>query len=531
MVLLFSLVVMGGLYNGTLEILEGLHFGQRIPYLPPSMPLSLLLLFLFVLLTFSNGIAALSSLFLSKELDLVLSSPIGSPGFFIGKFTEIYSSSSWMALLFGLPTFIALGNFYDASPLYYLAITLALLPLFAIPSAISLILVTIFTTLVPANRTRDFFFVTFGALLALAYFLFGNLKEINEYSAGSFQSIFSIPNSVWLPSYWASIFIGEILYSSSETGLLIYLIALFSVALALISGAYLIVKTFHPAAYSKNLSARQSWGAQSSVGYRIARTISSPLPQHFRAIASKEYKLFARDMSQAMQLVMLLGICLLYLYNFRALQALESLPVHTALWWQAFLLLANMLMGSFVITAIAARFVFPSLSLEGSSFWIYQKAPISLEKVVAAKMLYWFIPISFTSCIIFVSGALAIQATPFMVLCTAALSVLLAFGIVGLALGLGAHFIKLDWEHTAQLTTGFGNLIYMLASTALILVSLLPVLVLVFVYTLRELESKIPQSTWLIVLISTFFLVGIINMLTVRWSFRIARNSLMSLSR
>lgn len=48
---------------------------------------------------------------------------------------------------------------------------------------------------------------------------------------------------------------------------------------------------------------------------------------------------------------------------------IDDLPIGQRLWWQAILIIGNMTMGAFVMTAVATRFVFPSVSLEGQTFW------------------------------------------------------------------------------------------------------------------------------------------------------------------
>ena len=48
----------------------------------------------------------------------------------------------------------------------------------------------------------------------------------------------------------------------------------------------------------------------------------------------------------------------------------------------------------------------------------------------------------------------------------------MSFGIVGLAIGVGAYFANFDWEHPSQLAAGFGTLVFMLIGFVLIIANL-----------------------------------------------------------
>src|SRR5262245_28855790 len=97
---IFSLAVMYGLYRGTIETLAKLSTSTTLAYMPPALPLGLVLMLLFTMLLFSNSVNALGSLFLSHDLDLVLAAPISTYSFFRAKVVEVLFSSSWMAIVF-----------------------------------------------------------------------------------------------------------------------------------------------------------------------------------------------------------------------------------------------------------------------------------------------------------------------------------------------------------------------------------------------------------------------------------------------
>lgn len=527
----FSFGIMYAIYDGGVRSLDKLHGQVHFVYLHPSLPIGLILIMLLMMLVFSNSVAALGTLFIAHDLDLVLASPLSTFKFFWGKFIEVFMSSSWMAAVFVLPALLAFGTHYNASIEYYLIGAIALLPYFAIPSAISMVLVTLAARVFPATRARALF-ICIVALLVLALYFFA---ETLAPEGTSFQDIhhilrmialLSLPNTSWVPSYWTATSLGELLVPTGKT-IFPYLLILYSVAAVLISLAFITLRLLHFEAYSKAKSNTYGIRLQSKSAQERLVMITPYLAQPYRAIIGKELKSFARDMTQAVQLILLLGLCMIYLYNFRILRAVSGLPEATQLWWEGFLVMANVAMGAFVITAVGTRFVFPSISLEGQSFWILQTAPISVKDLLKAKFWCWLIPVASISSVILASGALAIHAKPQIVIINALSSWIISYGIVGLGVGLGAFFANFTWEHSSQLAASFGSLIYMLFCTLLIAINMLPTSVLIFLRTLRLFGYTFSAFEWYVSVACVTFLLIYINYSATRWALKIGENALL----
>ena len=80
--------------------------------------LELLLLGMFGLLCFSNTVTALSTFYLSDDLELLLSLPVHRERFHMARLIDTLFQSSWMIMIFGLPVFVAYGWVYSVGPLY-----------------------------------------------------------------------------------------------------------------------------------------------------------------------------------------------------------------------------------------------------------------------------------------------------------------------------------------------------------------------------------------------------------------------------
>jgi ABC-2 type transport system permease protein len=248
-----------------------------------------------------------------------------------------------------------------------------------------------------------------------------------------------------------------------------------------------------------------------------------------RALVTKEYKLFARDMIQALQLMVLLGLCVMYLYNFQILRtAGESAPIAAGarIWWSAILVIMNLAVGGLVITTVCMRFVFPSVSLEGQSYWILQVAPVSPLELLKAKFWCWLIPLGTITSVIMASGALAIQAEPRIVAVSAFVSWVFCYGIVGLAVGLGAFFSNFTWDHPAQLTASFGALMYLFLSVILVAGSMVPTSVLVLLRTARSQGMNFPPAQWAVFVILASAFVVYLNFVAHRWAMKLGAQAL-----
>lgn len=529
-ILAFCVAVTVSIFHGTISALEKIKEDISFAYLPAPLPLGLVLLFLFVMLLFSNSISALGSFYLGRDLDLILASPLGPRRLFFGKMAEIIGSSSWMAIIFGLPAIAGFASAYGAGWPYLAVVIATLVPYFVIPTALAIIFVTLFTMAIPANRTREILFAIF-ALVLLGIYLVGKLIFP---SGASFQnvndilrivSILSMPNTSWMPSYWAATCLGEVLEKSGKD-CTPYLIMLYTTAVGLTALAYMLVRILHFSAYSRAKDNQRGVRLSSRRSQSALVRLTPLFDQQFRAIFAKEFKVFARDMTQAVQLLLLLGLCMIYLYNFRILQSVGGLPEATRMWWQGFLVVSNLAMGAFVITAVCTRFVFPSLSLEGQSFWIIQTSPMPIKSLLRAKFLCWLFPVATISSVIFASGALAINAGPHVVIINALSSWIICYGIVGLAVGMGAFFANFDWEHTSQLAASFGSLVFMLFSTLLIVLNLVPSGLLIFLRTLKMAGYTFSDMHWYLAVGCAALLLIYLNYTATRWSLNLGEAAL-----
>src|SRR5947207_5775850 len=92
-----------------------LAYFRGVPEIGPFLAgklLGLILVGFFSILLLSNIITALSSFFLSRDLDLLVSAPVDWLKLYLAKLLETLVNSSWMVVLMAVPLFAAYGVVY-----------------------------------------------------------------------------------------------------------------------------------------------------------------------------------------------------------------------------------------------------------------------------------------------------------------------------------------------------------------------------------------------------------------------------------
>lgn len=450
-----------------------LVYFQTVHELGPSLAYQLLLIILLTFLSmllFSNVITALSNFFLARDLDLVLSTPVPASAFFFSRLITTTVNSSWMVLFFSLPVFAAYNSAFRGGALFYLWVILVLPFFLIIPAALGATITHLLVYSLPARRIRDIlFFIGLFAFITL-YLLFRLSQPerlVQPEAFGHFLQFLSAmetPSSPFLPSSWSAEIFASVLFKKQADAGFFYGL-LMSYALFLPLAASWISTTVYLSGWSKAQEARQG----RRQGYRldlIINWMTRPFPDISKAIIIKDIKTFLRDTTQWSQLLLLLALIVVYLYNFKVLP-LERSPIPAAT-LRTIVSFTNLGLAGFVLSAVAVRFAFPAVSLEGKAFWILQTSPISLKSLLWSKFWLNLLPLLLLGeLLIFLSNSL-LRVPPWMMTLSLITIFLMTFGITAIGIGVGALYPKFDYDHVAEIPTSFGGVICMIFSVAFI---------------------------------------------------------------
>jgi len=430
--------------------------------------LGLVLLSFISILVLSNVITALSSFFLAKDLDLLVSAPVDWLRIYLAKLGETLLHSSWMVALMAVPILTAYGVIYHGGPLFAPFAVLTLFPMLVVPavagSAVTLVLVNVF----PARRTRDLLsIVALGAAGGLILLLRVIRPERLASPEGfrnllDFIAVLRTPTSPFLPSEWATKAIMTFLRGDTDP---LPLLLLWTTAAALVTIGALL----HRALFASGFTKAQE-GAERFVRGEWWRwtfgTLLGFLPVAKREFVLKDVKLFFRDTTQWSQLILLAVLVVVYLFNIKAL------PLHrgeqVGFFYVTLVSFLNLGLAGFVLAAIAARFIFPAVSLEGRHMWLLRSSPLELRALLWSKYWVGTIPLLVLALLLTGLTNVLLQVRPFMMVVGMLTIGGLTFAIAALALGFGALYPQFETENAAQIPTSFGGLVYMMATIALL---------------------------------------------------------------
>lgn len=509
---------MCAVYSVTSTIVHDAHKILGSASISPTLPVAILFAAMTAMMFASSCVNSLGALFLARDIDLVLSAPVTWTQFVTAKLLDVMGRSGWILIVFGFPAIAAMIDHRSDGIQTYVLTLLAVLPLLVTPTAAAITLATLFGLIIPANRMREV--VLLATLLlgaALLLVLEGNAHSsvFNRVDIAHFAGWSAIK---WVPSYWSAHLVTKITRGDALDNLQFYWLISYGTALMSVAAAYVTITVYYERALAK---ARQS-GARIRVNSRSAqrhlRWMTPGLSQIGRAVLGKEVKTFSRDLTQTVQLAILLAISFMYLYNFRLLQNATGMSDTVRLWWRCLLILCNSAIGTFIVVAVCTRFVFPSVSNEGACWWILQTAPVSLRDILRHKLRVWSLPIMITSTLVHAAGACAIDAPLTLVLWTAFTAPIVAYGVTGLAVGAGAIFSNFEWEYSSQAATSFGSLTYMLLATVFSFIALIPFTSVLVSLTLQESGIPIPIVPLGIVVILCFALLGLFSHAAASWA-------------
>ena len=416
-----------------------------------------------MILVLSNVITALSTFFLSEDLELVVAAPIELETIYGARLTETIVDSSWMVALLAVPLLIAYGAVYAAAWPYYVLAVLTLIPFLIIPAVIGTAVTLILVNVFPARRTRDLLallglLAAGGVVAAFRFLRPERLMRPEEFrSLVDFVSVLRTPTSPWLPSEWAA------------EALMSYLGGFFQwfpfLFLWSTAGAFLVLGTWLHRRFFEMGFTRAQEGAERREGRErsaLLDRVFAGFSPSTRSLVAKEVRVFFRDTTQWSQLILLGVLVAVYVYN------ITVLPLYTGEEVSFFLInvvsFLNLGLAGFVVAAIAARFVFPAMSIEGRMMWLLRSSPLDVRALFWSK--YWFgtIPLLVVALPLIVITNVILEASPFILILTTVTMIGVTFAITALALGFGALYPNYETENVAEIPTSFGGLLFMMAA-------------------------------------------------------------------
>ena len=517
--------VIFGLLNRLLVYFRGI---QEIGPLLAGKLLGVVLISFLSILLLSNVITALSSFFLARDLDLLVAGPVDWLRLYGAKLVETVVHSSWMVVLLAVPLFTAYGAVYDGGWAFALVAVAHFIPFLFIPTVIGSAITLLLVNLFPARRTRDILSVIAVLAAAGIVVLFRVIRPERLARPDGFQSlvdfiaILRAPTSPFLPGEWVQTGIMAWLRGTPDP-LPLYL--LWSTAAAFFVLGALLHRALYPQGFSKAQESGQRAARGGGVFSRAISAVMRPAGVVRRELVLKELRVFFRDTTQWSQLILLGVLVIVYVFNIRYLP-LRGEGVSFLL--RNVIPFLNLVLAGFVIASVAARFIFPGVSLEGRTLWLLRSSPMPTSALLWSKFWVGTVPLlTLALAIVGITDAL-LQVTPFMYIVSLSTIAMLTVAMASLALGIGTIFPQFETENAAQIPTSFGGLVYMM--TAIIVIAATVILEARPVYGyLRAKAWGVPVDIWQMVV--GFGLAILVCALATVIPLRVARSRLEAVER
>ena len=463
-----GLLVCWALFQGAYWLTTQLESYEELGDYLLRLGLSWVFLTFLSFLAFSGVVTALSTFFLSEDLRLLLTAPVPVRRLFHARFARTVGQSSWMVVIFLAPVLMGVGRARCAGAGFYLTALLTTIPFAVLPVAAGTLVTLLLVNTFPAKRARDILMLM-GLLFAASLVILlrfirpeqlmrvESLPDLTDFFA-TLQS----PITPLLPSFWAGETLFASLRGSHDWG---HFSALWMSAAAAVIALRMANERWYFTGYSRSQEAPKARFTE----LRSLDAIVSLLPWSpvRKQMLVKDLKIFLRDVSQWSQLLLLLALVLVYLYNFRVLD-LERIPYMSGFIKNIYAFV-NLGMAGFVMATVTVRFVFPAVSAEGAAFWIIRTSPISLRDFLWSKFWTGLVPVLALTEVLTIAGNELLGVDPFLKVMAAVAIVFMSFALCGLAIGMGARYPRFGSD-PAQIAGSYGGVAFMIQAVLFVIV-------------------------------------------------------------
>jgi ABC-2 type transport system permease protein len=459
----------------------GLRVLVDVAHLPPDeqivgLLLGLLFFALGMLLVFSGGLILHASLFSAAETAFLLSKPVPAEEVFAYKFQGAVAFSSWAFLLLGGPVLIAYGMvchgpwyFYAALPLFFLGYVL-------LPGSLGAVLCLLVVNYVPRRR-RELLAVAVVLLAAGAgWYVYRSVAQSRAAvrageppadTANHLLGRIAFARSVWLPSAWVAR--GLQAAGRGDVGAAGYYLAL-----VWVNGLFLYLTAAFTAArlYRRGFNRLSTGGdiRRKHGGAWMDRALAALLPLAHpatRLLIVKDFRTFRRDPQQWGQVLVFTALLVLYFTNVR------RMFVHDIGWaYQNSISALNLGAVSLLLCTYTGRFIYPLLSLEGRKFWVLGLLPVRREQILWGKFAFSTTGGLLLALSLTVLSDAMLQMPADALLLHGLTVVVLAAGLSGLSVGLGACMPNFRESDPSKIVAGFGGTLSLVVSLGFLLLTL-----------------------------------------------------------
>lgn len=440
----------------------------------------------FVMTVLTNFGVLLQALYLSRDMDFLVTTPLPMRAVFLAKLLEAILPNFALFCAFSLPVLFGLGLSGGYSILYYplLVIVLGMLALAA--GGIASILVMAVVRVVPARRVAE----VLGFLGAISSILCGqsgnliNAMDPDRADVTSAVSLFTRFDISWSPIAWAGRGLDAVGQGALLEGMGLTVLSL-AIAGGIFAGTLHLAESLYYTGWAsmqgstrkKRNGAKQgkarTAAPQVAAGIPAAapqRRFAAMLPSPVLGMVIKDFLLLRRDPRNLSNLITPLIVGIVMLFTTRgggrnSAAALQDVGLRDLESYG--LLMLAIFVGWMLMFNLASL----AFSREGRSYWLVKTSPIHPWHLLGAKFAVSYLPAAAFS-LAYLGLAYAIRGADLALLPFSALVLLVATaGAAGIALAFGVAGANFEWDspQRQRLSGSMGCVAFLVVSGFLVL--------------------------------------------------------------
>jgi ABC-2 type transport system permease protein len=468
-ILLFATGMMGGFFA---MFISGFRFLSEMGgggFMITHRLFALFFLGLGIMLLMSNVITSYSTIFKSRETFFLLTAPLDIRTLVTYKFIESSLLSSWAFFFLMLPYTAAYAWHARLGLLFPVWTLLLAIPFVLLCGAIGTLISLAAVQWFPRNRI--FWAVIAGlVLVATIYGIIQIRPVLNEdasFILNRFLPGLQLASHPLMPNSWVSEGIMALTSGQWTRGLLLWLVLITNTAVLMLLVQSLGERTFYSSFQKETGASGLRRRSAELLGWLDKSLVF--LPYDIRGMVMKDIRSFLRDPMQWSQALIFFGLLAIYFSSFRSFHYNQMPDL-----WRNLIVFLNIFSVSSVICSLAARFVYPQLSLEGHSFWILGLAPTGMRRILLTKFFLAALAMVTVSAGLMGLAAWMLQAGWALTVLSVGLAIAVSLSAAALATGLGAIFIDLKQPNPAAIISGFGGTMNLVFTLGFMLSVILP---------------------------------------------------------
>jgi ABC-2 type transport system permease protein len=450
---------------------------------------SLIFIIIFLIQIINGFIISLDTFYQSKELEILLTSPVNRTSLFFSRLLETHLKSSWMLIIFGIPLLISSGLLFHPNILYYFYSLLLFIFFSIVPVNIGVCIAILISGVFQIRKLKNFMFsagvISAVAIAALLRF-FSPERFVNPELFANltlFLSEIKAPFFILLPNRWISESIFNFLGKSLNIYTIIFISLLILTAYITTILSQIIFQRYH----------YRGWGLFQKGGIILeGKRHYSTMKFFYRLLSifnrksivltGKDLLYQIRDVTNIHQIFILFSLIVIYLFS------ISALPLN----WEYFSRQLRYIVSFFnlgliliIITSICSRIIYPAIVSEGSFLWLIKTSPIRTKRYIRSKFFFFFIPVFLIGQILTIVSSYLIGIEKEVFFLKIFTTFILSLSLVSLAVFFGISDLRHKINEVSDEQTRSGSTIYMIVSVFLIFFTLTIEIIPLFLYFLK----------------------------------------------